>query len=292
MTYQRIFLATTSHDQQDLHEELLFTLENAGFEVVSPAPLHTDSLTGWLDSLSQQIKICSASIHILGKEHGKPLPNSYKTEVSVQLELALNTSSNSGPFRVFVWNPVDSTEVSDPKQISFVSEVQNAISANMTYTNTPNSLRFAEDIRSILEVSSKPELNLPETEVFFISNMIDDEPASEITDMLSDVTKVQTLIIEQNQSQDFAELSSQQIQKSKLAVIYFKNSSDWAIPFAQQIWKKIGGASAPAPILLIGDEDPESNRGKGFNAPKVTSMVISGDLIPLEIKMHFDKVVE
>jgi hypothetical protein len=91
---------------------------------------------------------------------------------------------------------------------------------------------------------------------------------------------------------DYSERTSQQMLKSKLAVVYFKESADWAIPFAQQIWKKIGGASASTPILVIGDEDPDTNREKKFSAPRVVSMIVSGELIPLEIKVQYDKVIE
>ena len=86
--------------------------------------------------------------------------------------------------------------------------------------------------------------------IFFISNLIDDLTAEEITDMLSDVTQIEKLAIEQDSDTDYAELSSQQINKSKLAVVYFKDSAEWAIPFAQQIWKKIGGAAATTPIFM------------------------------------------
>ena len=74
--------------------------------------------------------------------------------------------------------------------------------------------------------------------------------------------------------------------------MYFKETSDWALPFAQQIWKKVGGASSHTPILLIGDEDPETNMNKKFKAPKVISLIVSGELIPLEIKVNYDKALE
>ena len=77
-----------------------------------------------------------------------------------------------------------------------------------------------------------------------------------------------------------------------MAVVYFKESADWALPFAQQIWKKLGGAAAKTPILLIGDEDPDTNMNKKFKAPKVISLVMAGILIPLEIKVTYDKAKE
>ena len=77
----------------------------------------------------------------------------------------------------------------------------------------------------------------------------------------------------------------------KVRKLGFKLSGDWAVPFAQQVWKKIGGATTHTPILLIGDDDPDTNLNKKFKAPKVISMIVAGELIPLEIKVQYDKVI-
>jgi hypothetical protein len=129
-------------------------------------------------------------------------------------------------------------------------------------------------------------------DIFLIFNEVDEGEAKEIVDLLSDVIDVEKLNIVQDNDLDYAELCSQQINQSKLAVVYFKETADWALPFTQQIWKKVGGASSHTPILLIGDEDPSSNHGKKFNAPKIISLVLSGELIPLEIKVQYDKLTQ
>lgn len=75
-------------------------------------------------------------------------------------------------------------QISDPKQLDLINDLQNNIEANMTYTNTPSSIQLADDLRSMLEVTDKPQMQLNNTEIFFISNLIDDLTAEEITDML------------------------------------------------------------------------------------------------------------
>ena len=54
----------------------------------------------------------------------------------------------------------------------------------------------------------------------------------------------------------------------------------------------MGGASSHTPILLIGDDEPDENMNKKFTAPKIISLIVAGDLIPLEIKVQYDKVLE
>jgi hypothetical protein len=136
------------------------------------------------------------------------------------------------------------------------------------------------------------EFNINPTDVFVVHNELDEDAAAEIIDMLSDIIPVEKMNIIQDSDHDYSEYCAQQIGKSKLAVIYFKESGDWALPFVQQIWKKIGGASSHTPILLIGDEDPDTNMNKKFKAPKVVSLIVSGELIPLEIKVQYDKIIE
>jgi hypothetical protein len=249
------------------------------------------------DALKSKIKNdlaqSKSSIHLIGAEYGKTMTGDAQMSLAkYQYNCAKDYLQKGNNFRIFVWHPETGTQINDNKQQDLINDLQNNIEANMTYTNTPSSIQLADDLRSMLEVTDKPQLQLNNTEIFFISNLIDDLTAEEITDMLSDVTQIEKLAIEHDSDTDYAELSSQQINKSKLAVVYFKDSADWAIPFAQQIWKKIGGAAATTPILVIGDEDPDTNKAKGFKAPRVISMVMAGELIPLEIKVQYDKAIE
>ncbi len=144
----------------------------------------------------------------------------------------------------------------------------------------------------MISSEEKVTFDIKDAEVFLVFNQLDEAEADEIIDMLSDIVDVSKLNIIQDSDLDYSEYCSQQISKSKLAVVYFKETSDWALPFTQQVWKKVGGASSHTPILLIGDEDPEENLNKKFTAPKIISLIVSGDLIPLEIKVQYDKVIE
>jgi predicted CoA-binding protein len=292
MDSKTIFLAYTSPDMETLREELMFTLFKAGFKVL-PMGEPQSNEDFLKNKIVNDLMQCKSSIHLIGAEYGRTLASEGGISLSqYQYNKAKECLQKGNNFRIFVWHPETGQQIIDNNQQALINDLQNNIEANMTYTNTPSSIQLADDLRSMLEVTDKPQLQLNNTEIFFISNLIDDLTAEEITDMLSDVTQIEKLAIEQDSDTDYAELSSQQINKSKLAVVYFKESADWAIPFAQQIWKKVGGAAAQTPILVIGDEDPDTNKSKGFKAPKVISMIMAGELIPLEIKVQYDKTLE
>jgi hypothetical protein len=162
----------------------------------------------------------------------------------------------------------------------------------MIFSNAMSAIQLTDDIRSLLERKQEVTFDINSTDIFMISNQLDETEAKEIVDMLSDIVPIENLNIIQDSDVDYSELCKQQISKSKLAVIFFKETSDWALPFAQQVWKKIGGAASHTPILLIGDEDPDTNKDKKFKAPKVISLILAGELIPLEIKVQYENLLD
>jgi hypothetical protein len=273
-----IYFPPYSSEQAVLCSELEQVLSRAGIDVVR----------------GNQLQTATCSVHVLFSQYG-PLAegDASLSEARQQYLLARKQLEQNPHFRMFIWLP-PSTDLSqtDPQQLEFINEVKNTITHNMVFNNSPSALLFADDIRNAMERSESLSLNLNSTDIFFISNELDEDESNEIIDMLADIVPVERLKIIQDSETDYSELCKQQIAKSKLAVVYFKSSADWALPFAQQVWKKIGGASSHTPILLIGDEDPDTNMNKKFKAPKVISLIISGELIPLEIKVNFDKVLE
>jgi hypothetical protein len=263
-----VFLPVSQTNSTGLGEELCSVLRRAGMEVYSA---------------EAEIPRSNCSVHILFPQFDQSSGEQFRSSVK-----QLGTDPT---FRIFVWLPPStSPATSEPAQQDFINEVRNNISRNMVFSNASSPIQLADDIRSQMEIKTQEQFDLNATDIFLVSNQLDENEANEIIDMLSDIVPVERLNIIQDSDTDYSELCKQQIAKSKLAVVYFKQSADWALPFTQQVWKKIGGATSHTPILLIGDEDPDTNFGKKFSAPKVVSLIIAGELIPLEIKVQYDKV--
>ncbi|MGZ3865864.1 MAG: hypothetical protein ACXVC6_02745 [Bacteroidia bacterium] len=285
----KVYLSVCGEKQVLLRDELAFVLQRAGMQVI-PAenPKDPSTLAGYSTSLTQ----ANCSVHVLFPEYG-PMVEDRLSLAKHQLQEARKIQEADPKFKIIVWLPHTTTLTNtDVEQHNFINEVRNSISKNMVFNNAASPIHLVDDIRSLMAVTEKEVFATNSTDIFLISNQLDENEANDIIDMLSDIIPVEKLSIVQDSDMDYSEFCSQQIGKSKLAVVYFKESGDWAIPFAQQVWKKIGGASSHTPILVIGDEDPDTNMNKKLRAPKVISLIISGELIPLEIKVQFDKVVE
>lgn len=284
-----IFLEQTGNNPAvlALREEMATVLKRAGFHVFPDNSIA--DINASPSDITKTQSSCNCSVHILSNEYTPVLIADTNTSLAkYQFYEAKKLSEANPDFKMFIWlHPA--TNNPEPLQQAFINEVRNKISKSMIFSNAISSLQLVDDLRSIMEKKTVEDYNVNSTDIFLISNQLDEMDAAEIIDMLSDIIPVEKLNIIQDSETDYSELCKQQIPKSKLAVIYFKQSAEWAIPFTQQVWKKVGGATSHTPILLIGDEDPESNLGKKFNAPKVISLIVSGELIPLEIKVQYDK---
>ena len=283
MLAKTVFL---SYAPKEKRSELKSILERAGMKVLSGGDTE-------YDHSSEDTKIlldeADCSLHILDPHVSQ---ESLILIAKNQFNLAKIQSENKPGFKIFIWQTGSITEqVRKSKQAEFINEILNSVSDNMYYTDVGSMIQLVDDIRSMLESKQKVEYNTKAADVFLIFNQLDESEAAEITDMLSDIVPVERLCIIQDSDEDYSELCAQQIGSSKIAVVYFKFSSDWALPFTQQIWKKIGGASSHTPILLIGDEVPNENKTKKINAPKIICLIVAGELIPLEIKVQYDKVI-
>jgi len=286
--YPTVFLSSNNDESKFYHENLLHIMESAGMEVIAVP----ENGTGSGSAVKLLLEKADCSVHILSRDSGVHLSAGLSL-ARLQLDEARNRLHESPDFKIFIWYPPEVVAAAkDPEQEKFINEIRNTIEKNMIFSNAGSPIQLVDDIRHLMVKEEKITFDVKEAEVFLIFNEMDEFQAAEIIDMVGDIIDIEKLNIIQDSDIDYSEYCSQQIGKSKLAVVYFKETSDWALPFTQQVWKKIGGATSHTPILLIGDDDPDSNLNKKLKAPKIISLIVAGALIPLEIKVQYDKVVE
>jgi hypothetical protein len=284
-----VYLAHTNKDLEAKRHSLFHSLQKAEFQVY---PSNLSYTSDFYLHIQEQIDAAGLSLHIFGTSYGEEMAETGVSVTEHQFNLAVAKLKRDPDFRMVVWFPYNMSDIHDDRQFRFVNTVRNGITHGITFSNTQSSIQLVDDLRISAVKEEAQTFNVNSTEVFLIYNQLDDAIALEVIDMLSDIVTIEKLNIVQDSEMDYSEFCAQQIGKSKLAVVYFKESADWALPFTQQIWKRVGGASSHTPILLIGDEDPESNINKKFKAPKVVSLIVSGELVPLEIKVQYDKIAE
>lgn len=289
----KVFLSFIDGEETQLRNDLNSMLNKAGIEVLSVNRV-SGSEQQLKDEIIKNVDQATCSLHILGNSYGKTLESDASMSLSkFQFLEAKKKLKLNSDFKMFLWYPqLGSNPNKEILQDVFINEIRYGIENNMVFATTNSPIQLVDDIRNMMEAKEQTHFDIKNTEVFLMFNQLDEGEAEGVIDMLSDIVELEKLNIIQDSDTDYSEFCNQQIGKSKLAVIYFRETSDWALPFVQQVWKKVGGAASHTPILLIGSDDPEHNRGKVFKAPKVISLIVSGDLIPLEIKVQYDKILE
>ena len=255
--------------------EMADIMIHAGLEVLPLTECPRDELD-FIQAVKNSISDADCSVHIINTFYGKTLETDTNLSFSwFQFNETKKIISSKPDFKIFIWYPSQIVgDEKEPRQEEFINELRHGITSNMVFTSIASPIQLVDDIRSMMEKDVQTHFDVNNTELFVMFNELDEGEAEGIIDMLRDIISVEKLNVVLDSDIDYSELCFQQIGKSKLAVVYFKETSDWALPFVQQVWKKVGGASTSTPILLIGDEDPDTNRNMIFKAPKVVSLIV------------------
>jgi class 3 adenylate cyclase len=287
-----IYLAWTSGDLKESREEMAIILQKAGFNVLPSVDCPADD-ESFKEKAAKEIQKCVCSLHMLSGEFGRRFESD--EEISFPqyqfLEAKKKIDSNGSSFNVFVWLSPGNTKSIKPAQQDFIKYIRNNITRNMMFSNSHGPMQLVDDMRVVIMKQDAKVYDSKDTDIFFIFNQQDEQEAKNIVDELSLEFPVETLNILPEGEESYREMSSQQIPKSKLAVVYFKYAADWALPFIKQIWKQVGGASSPTPMFLVGEDNPHTNLARNFKAPRVTSSIVPKETIPTEVKKVYSRVV-
>lgn len=288
-----IYLAWTSNDIREQREEMAITLKKAGFNVLPATDCPADDET-FKRKVAEDMARCSCSLHLMSGEFGRRFE--IEDEISFPkyqfMEAKKIIDSQGGDFNSFVWLLPDTAQAMKPAQQDLIRYIRNNITRNMMFSNSQGPMQLVDDIRVVMMKEAETVHDSKDTEIFFIFNQQDENEAMQITDMLSTEYPVEIMNIMPDGEDRYREISTQQIPKSKLAVVYFRYAADWALPFTKQIWKQVGGASSPTPLFLIGEDDPISNMARNFKAPKVVSIIVPKEKVPDEVKKVYTTVID
>jgi hypothetical protein len=275
----RVFVADATGDIIGKRNSLRKVLSRAGLDVVA----FDEKLTE--EAVREAIASCDCSVHVLGaisiceSSDGGTL-----SQPALQYRIA--RERQDGNFRMFLWNPLGYVGNNN----AYVTNIRREIVENTIYSSTTSQIVFAEDLRVIMSVTPNSRKKLSDADIFFIYNDLDSETASDILAMMQDVQKVTSLSINMSSDTDYSAYILSQFEVCKICVVYFDYAADWAMSFSRQIWKDNGGNSSKVPLFLAANSEHAQ-------ASKISSMknfmeysVTEKDLIPLDIKIFFDKV--
>jgi hypothetical protein len=269
-----VFLAWTSKELAARREELALMCTKAGMQVVPATDCPQDE-DEFRTRTRAALGTATCALHVLGNEFGRRFEDDEECSFPMfAYQEARRATAEQGGFRQFVWYCPDESLPVKPAQRDFVNSIRNELTERCTFTSAPSAMQLVEDLRGTLERVEAPSQEIEkENDIFFVFNELDSEEANQITDRLSEEFPLEMLTIEPDSEDMYKEITVRSIPKSKLAVVYFKHSADWALPFVKQVWRLVGGAGSNTPILFVGEDDPVHNRMRAFKAPRVISRI-------------------
>ncbi|MBR2887713.1 MAG: hypothetical protein IKB95_05765, partial [Bacteroidales bacterium] len=149
---------------------------------------------------------------------------------------------------------------------------------------------FVEELRAIMNIKPSAKTDAKNYDILFIYNTLDRDSAKEVSNMLADLQTVTELEINAGADTDYNDFIQNQLPLCKLGIIYYDYATDWAPPFAQQVWKQTGGQSASTPLYIAGNSD-HADETQLKPLKKIVSYTINEkSIIPLDIKIYYDKI--
>ena len=286
-----VFLAWTSKELAARREELALVCTKAGLHVVPSTDCPLDEEEFRLRT-QDALAAATCAVHLLGNEFGRRFEDDEDCSFPMYAyQEARRLAANRATFRQFIWYCPDEALAVKPTQKAFVNNIRNELTEQCTFTSALSAMQLVEDLRSTLtQATPAPASEEKETDIFFVYNQLDSEEANEITDRLSEEIPLELLIIEPDSEDEYKEITVRTIPKSKLAVVYFKHSADWALPFVKQVWRLVGGAGSSTPILFVGEDDPMHNRLRAFKAPRVISCIQPHLGVSEEVRRVFQQI--
>lgn len=269
-----VFLAWTAKELISQREELALMCAKAGMRVVPSSDCPPDE-DEYRARTREALAEADCALHLLGNEFGRRFEDDEDCSFPLYAYREARAAAGGRPlFRQVVWFCPNEALPVKPAQQAFVAAIRNELTRQCTLTTAPSAMQVVEDLRASLHQAAPPPAAMAkENDIFFIFNEQDSDEANAITDLLSEEFPLETLTIEPDSEDAYKDLTVLAIPKSRLAVVYFKHSADWALPFVKQVWRLVGGAGSVTPILFVGEDDPAHNRMRAFKAPKVISSI-------------------
>ncbi len=146
-----VFLAETTSDLREQREMIRRDLEQHGHTVL-PAYQVPFVLSELEASLREDLKRCSLSIHLVGKNYGIVPEGAVQSLVQIQNELAVERA-NGGDFSRLLWIPA-ALQISDERQKAVVEQLR--IDPRMNEHADLLETSF-EDLRTVYQEKLKPQ---------------------------------------------------------------------------------------------------------------------------------------
>ena len=151
-----IYLAETTSDLTKERELVRDELRQRGYRVLPEQKLPLEERKQTEAAISAALEPCTLAVHLVGKRYGTTPEDDSHSVIRIQDELSAQRGAGDASFLRLIWIPqglmTPAMEISDERQKSFVTELQNRVTAGTELLQTT-----VEDLKTrILEKLNPP----------------------------------------------------------------------------------------------------------------------------------------
>ena len=157
-----VYLAETTSDLAKERELVRDELLQRGYGVLPEQKLPLEEVKQTENTVRAALARCALSVHLVGSRYGSTPEDDARSVVRIQEQLAAEQSAANPAFLRLLWIPqglmTPALEITDDRQKTFVSELQNRITAGAELLQTT-----VEDLKTrIVEKLSPPKATVPD----------------------------------------------------------------------------------------------------------------------------------
>ena len=135
-----VYLAETTSDLSEERERVRDELRQRGYGVLPEQKLPLEEVKQTESAISVAMERCALSVHLVGTRYGSTPEDDARSVVRIQEQLASEQGKASPAFLRLLWMPpglmTAALAINDERQKSFVSEIQNRITAGAELLQT------------------------------------------------------------------------------------------------------------------------------------------------------------
>ena len=247
-TAKFVYLAETTSDLADERELVRDELRQRGYGVVPEQKLPLEEVKRTEESIRSALARCSLSVHMVGTRYGSTPEDDARSVVRIQEQLSGEHSAAVPAFLRLLWMPLGlataSLTITDQRQSSFVTQLQNRITAGAELLQTSVEdlkTRIVEKLNPVATPTPRDSDRSKLKQVYLICENRDRPMVRPIKEYLFKQNLEVITWLDQGSTDSLMEYHRKNLRECDAALVYFGNGDEpWVRKNLEDLEKAYG----------------------------------------------------
>ena len=243
-----VYLADTTSDLVEACELVRDELQQRGYGVLPEQKLPLEEVKKTENTIRAALARCALSVHLVGTRYGSTPEDDARSTVRLQEQLAAEHGAETPAFLRLLWMPpglmTEALPISDERQTSFVSELQNRITsgAELLQTSVEDlKTRIVEKLNPPATTAARPSAHSKFKQVYLICENRDRSQIRPIKEYLFKQNLEVITWLDQQGSDTLMDYHRKNLRECDAALVYFGSGDEpWVRKNLEDLQKAYG----------------------------------------------------